>query len=60
MTNYTDDDELNLAESHHQVAPEQTGLRLDVTGLGCYHRRDVPAWYDGLNEERRWAAQARW
>lgn len=37
---------------------ERTGLRLDVTGLGCYHRQDVPAWYDALDEERRWAAQA--
>jgi len=37
---------------------ERTGLYLDVTGLGCYHQQDVPAWYDALNEERRWAAQA--
>lgn len=37
---------------------ERTGLHLDVTGLGCYHRQDVPAWYDTLDEERRWSAQA--
>ena len=37
---------------------ETTGLYLDVTGLGCYHQQDVPAWYDALDEERRWAAQA--
>ena len=37
---------------------ERTGLYLDVTGLGCYHKRDVPAWYDTLDEERRWTAQA--
>jgi hypothetical protein len=37
---------------------ERTGLYLDVTGLGCYHKQDVPAWYDALTEERRWAAQA--
>jgi hypothetical protein len=37
---------------------ERTGLYLDVTGLGCYHKQDVPAWYDALDEERRWAAQA--
>ena len=37
---------------------EHTGLHLDVTGLGCYHKQDVPAWYDALDEERRWAAQA--
>lgn len=38
---------------------ETTGLRLDVTGLGCYHKQDVPAWYDILPEPRRWAVQAR-
>ena len=38
---------------------ESTGLYLDVTGLGCYHKKDVPAWYDALNEEGRWAVQAR-
>ena len=37
---------------------EHTGLHLDVTGLGCYHKQDVPEWYDALDEERRWAAQA--
>jgi len=38
---------------------ERTGLYLDLTGLGCYHKRDVPAWYDRLEEADRWAAQAR-
>lgn len=38
---------------------EQTGLYLDVTGLGCYHKQDVPEWYDKLSEEDRWEAQAR-
>ena len=37
---------------------EQTGMYLDLTGLGCYHKQDVPAWYDKLSEEDRWAAQA--
>jgi hypothetical protein len=37
---------------------EQTGLYLDVTGLGCYHKKEVPKWYDQLSEEERWAAQA--
>jgi SAM-dependent methyltransferase len=37
---------------------EHHGLRLDVTGLGCYQKTDVPAWYDALDESRRWAAQA--
>jgi hypothetical protein len=38
---------------------ERLGLYLDLTGLGCYHKPDVPAWYDALPEERRWAVQAR-
>jgi hypothetical protein len=37
---------------------EDKGLYLDLTGLGCYHKADVPAWYDALNEEERWNAQA--
>ena len=37
---------------------ERLGLYLDVTGLGCYHKQDVPAWYDVLPEQQRWAAQA--
>ncbi len=42
---------LELAERLH--------LYLDLTGLGCYHRRDVPAWYDRLSEKARWDVQAR-
>jgi len=38
---------------------EKTGLYLDLTGLACYHKQDVPAWYDALSEAERWAAQAR-
>ena len=38
---------------------EQTGLYLDLTGLGCYHKQDVPAWYDALEESDRWDVQAR-
>jgi hypothetical protein len=37
---------------------KDTALYLDVTGLGCYHKHEVPAWYDALPEEQRWAAQA--
>jgi hypothetical protein len=36
---------------------EKTGLYLDLTGLACYRTRDVPAWYDRLDESHRWAAQ---
>jgi hypothetical protein len=42
---------LKLAEREH--------LYLDLTGLGCYHKKDVPAWYDRLTEKERWAVQAR-
>ena len=38
---------------------ERVQLYLDVTGLGCYHKQDVPPWYDALSEEARWDAQAR-
>jgi len=37
---------------------EQSGLYLDLTGLGCYHKKDVPDWYDRLAEQPRWDAQA--
>ena len=37
---------------------ERTGLYLDLTGLGCYRKQDVPAWYDELSEAKRWDAQA--
>lgn len=37
---------------------ERTGLYLDLTGLGCYRKRDVPKWYDELSEADRWEAQA--
>lgn len=38
---------------------EKNGLYLDLTGLACYRRSDVPAWYDKLSEAERWRAQAR-
>jgi hypothetical protein len=37
---------------------ERERLYLDVTGLACYHKPDVPAWYDGLPEQARWEVQA--
>ncbi len=42
---------LQLAERLH--------LYLDITGLGCYHKKDIPPWYDGLSERDRWNIQAR-
>lgn len=38
---------------------EKTGLYLDVTGLGCYKKEDVPPWYNALDEGQRWDVQAR-
>lgn len=37
---------------------EANRLYLNLTGLACYHKQDVPAWYDALDETQRWAAQA--
>lgn len=38
---------------------EETGLYLDITGLGCYHKADTPPWYDAMDEAARWDVQAR-
>jgi hypothetical protein len=38
---------------------EKERLYLDLTGLGCYHKKDIPAWYDALSEADRWEVQAR-
>ncbi|MBA4147008.1 MAG: cellulase family glycosylhydrolase [Verrucomicrobia bacterium] len=37
---------------------EETGVYLDVTGLGGYRKADVPVWFDALTENERWTAQA--
>lgn len=37
---------------------EATRLYLNLTGLGCYHKSDVPEWYVRLGEHERWQAQA--
>ena len=37
---------------------EELGIYLDVTGLGCYRKGDVPAWYDALAERDRWWQQS--
>ena len=37
---------------------EEMGIYLDVTGLACYHKSNIPGWYDKLSERDRWAAQA--
>lgn len=50
----------SLAQLRRLLAlAEETGLYLDLTGLGCYHRADTPPWYDAMDEAARWAVQAR-
>lgn len=49
--------ELNRLKKLLELA-EHTGLYLDITGLACYHQQNIPAWYDELDEESRWDAQA--
>jgi len=56
----TDLDASNLESLRKLVQlAEREGLYLDITGLGCYHKADVPEWYDRLDEAGRWKAQAR-
>ena len=37
---------------------ESIGLYVDITGLGCYHLKYLPKWFDELSEAERWEAQA--
>ena len=37
---------------------EDVGLYLDITGLACYRKSQVPGWYDQLDEQSRWKQQA--
>lgn len=58
MKSPTETDQANLAKFSQLVQlAERTRLYLDVTGLGCYHKADVPDWYDALDEPERWQAQ---
>jgi hypothetical protein len=53
-------DETNLARLGMLVRlAEANGLYLDVTGLGYYHKDEVPA-YDAMDESARWKVQARY
>lgn len=53
-------DKANLARLARLVKlAEETGLYLDLTGPGCYHKQDVPEWYDALDESERWKVQTR-
>lgn len=60
MTTPETPNEANLDRLGRLVAlAEKIGLYLDVTGLACYRKRDVPKWYDGFSENERWDVQAR-
>jgi Cellulase (glycosyl hydrolase family 5) len=53
-------DETNLARLGMLVRlAEANGLYLDVTGLGYYHKDEIPA-YDAMDESARWNVQARY
>lgn len=59
MKSPSEANEANLARLGELVKlAERTGLYLDITGLGCYHKQDVPKWYDALEESARWDVQA--
>ncbi|UCG47843.1 MAG: cellulase family glycosylhydrolase [Phycisphaerales bacterium] len=59
---------MNTPSEPNQVALNQlarllklaakTGLYLDITGLGCYHKAELPRWYDSMSEAARWDVQA--
>jgi hypothetical protein len=60
MTSADEPDEKALKQLGRLLTlAEDVGLYLDLTGLGCYHKADVPPWYDALSEEDRWQAQAK-
>ncbi len=60
MKSAEEPDEAELRQLARMVAlAEETGLYLNLTGLGCYHKETVPEWYDALKEADRWAVQAR-
>ncbi|HEX6960368.1 MAG TPA: cellulase family glycosylhydrolase [Lacipirellula sp.] len=60
MKSTDEPDANNLAQLAKLIAlAEEHGLYLLITGLGCYHKQDVPPWYDALSEDQRWQAQAK-
>ena len=60
MINPDKPNEANLGQLGHLVGlAEKIGMYLDITGLACYRKKDVPRWYDALGEQQRWDVQAR-
>ncbi len=53
-------DALALAQLRKMLdLAKECRLRIDLTGLGCYRKMDVPDWYDAMDESARWDVQAR-
>lgn len=51
--------EKELQQLDHLIAlATAKSLRLHLVGLGCYHSRQVPVWYEALDETARWETQA--
>ena len=60
MQSETEPNEKSLRKLADLVAlAEEKKLYLNLTGLGCYHKQDVPPWYNALPEHERWQVQAR-
>jgi hypothetical protein len=60
MTSAAETNSESLEQLGRLVAlAEETGLYLNITGLGCYDKPDVPRWYNELDEQQRWEVQAR-
>jgi hypothetical protein len=59
ITNARKPDEEALTQLARLLAlAEETGLYLDITGLACYHKKDVPEWYTKMSEQERWEIQS--
>jgi hypothetical protein len=50
-------DQLERLRRLLQVARDNH-LYLDLTGLNCFRRSEIPPWYDKLSQRERWQAQA--
>ena len=60
MDSPTEPNAIAFANLSQMVAiAEESGLYLDITGLGSYRKSDAPDWYNDLSENDRWNAQAR-
>ncbi len=59
MTTANEPNQANLKKLADLVKlAEKSNLYLNLTGLACYHKQDVPTWYDEMSEADRWQVQA--